>query len=216
MEDSYLHIGMRKQLVEEIQKKHSISEQVVNALLKVPRHLFLPSIFLNHAYEDKAFPIGEEQTISHPSTVAIQSSLLDIQKEEKVLEIGTGSGYQCAVLLELGARVYSIERVRNLFKKTQVLLKELNYHPKLFCGDGSKGLESFAPYDKIIVTAGAPIIPNTLIDQLKVGGKLIIPVGDNTKQKMILLEKKNEKVISKKEYKNFSFVPLVGENGWSN
>jgi protein-L-isoaspartate(D-aspartate) O-methyltransferase len=183
------------------------------AIGKVPRHAFFDDALLNHAYEDKAFPIGEGQTISQPYTVAFQTEKLNIKPGDKVLEIGTGSGYQAAVLLELGAKVYTIEYQRKLYDRTRAFLPELGYKPFFFFGDGSKGIPAKAPYDKIIVTAGAPVVPTALTDQLNENGILIIPVGDRESQKMLRITKTNGK-LKKEEYDNFAFVPLLGEQGW--
>ncbi|MEZ7971511.1 MAG: protein-L-isoaspartate O-methyltransferase, partial [Cyclobacteriaceae bacterium] len=175
---------------------------------------FFDSIFLEHAYEDKAFPIGEKQTISQPYTVAFQTELLNVSKGDKILEIGTGSGYQAAILLELGAEVFTIEYNQKLFQKTMDFLPKLGYNPHFFQGDGSLGLPKHAPYDSIVVTAGAPNVPDTLIKQLKIGGVLVIPVGDQKQQKMIAIKKLSQNKASKKEFSHFSFVPLLGKDGW--
>ena len=209
IEDSYLHKGKRKQLIEELRKK-SIPEDVLSAMEKVPRHVFLDSAFVNHAYEDKAFPIGEGQTISHPSTVAVQTSYLKIKKGDKVLEVGTGCGYQTAVLLEMGAKVFTIERQGKLYDKTKDFLPLMGYHARFFYGDGYKGLERFAPFDKIIVTAGAPYIPKDLLQQLKEeSGILVIPVGEGDTQVMNLIFRKKGMEFEKQELGNFKFVPLL-------
>ena len=188
--DSFRHKGLRKKLVETLREKGIVDKNVLQAIEKVPRHLFLDSSFMEYAYEDRAFPIGFGQTISQPYTVAFQTSLLEISSNDKVLEIGTGSGYQSCVLLEIGAKVFTVERQKSLFTKTKQLLPSIGYNPKFFYGDGYKGLSTFAPFDKIIVTAGAPYIPDALIEQLKVGGKLVIPVGEGNKQIMIRIIKK--------------------------
>ncbi len=214
LEDSYKARGLRNQLVKEIVKKGIKNQDVISAIGKVPRHLFLDPIFITHAYEDKAFPIGQGQTISQPYTVAFQSELLMVKQGDKILEIGTGSGYQASILLELGADVYTIEYNKELFTKTRKFLPKLGYKPKFFLGDGSQGLEVHAPYQGIIVTAGAPTIPKSLIKQLAIGGKLIIPVGGNQKQKMMLIEKTEGNKLIKKEFNDFSFVPLLGKDGW--
>ena len=180
---------------------------------KVPRHVFFDDALLSHAYEDKAFPIGEGQTISQPYTVAFQTEKLELKPGEKVLEIGTGSGYQAAVLVAMGAKVYTIEFQRKLYEKTKEFLPQLGYNPFFFFGDGSKGIPAKAPYNKIIVTAGAPVVPTALTEQLAEGGIMIIPVGDREKQKMLKITKKNGNLI-KEEYDNFAFVPLLGEQGW--
>ncbi|OFY69092.1 MAG: protein-L-isoaspartate O-methyltransferase [Bacteroidetes bacterium RIFCSPLOWO2_12_FULL_37_12] len=211
--DSYRHKGMRKALCQEIRDKGFSNEKILKAIDKVPRHFFLDSSFTEHAYEDKPFPIGEDQTISQPYTVAVQTELLDVQKNDKILEIGTGSGYQACILVELGAKVFSIELNRILYEKTKQLLAKMNYYPKLFLGDGSLGLPSFAPYDKIIVTAAAPKIPDGLMNQLKIGGRLIIPVGKGEVQKMICVIKQDNELTESSEYGSFKFVPLLGKNG---
>ena len=217
MKDDYKHKGMRRKLVQVVKSKGIHNEQVLAAIGKIPRHFFLQdSALLEHAYQDKAFPIGEGQTISQPYTVAFQSELLNIKKGDKVLEIGTGSGYQAIVLMELGAEVYTIEYQRKLYEKTKDFLPKLGYRAHFFYGDGSLGMPRFAPFDKIIVTAGAPTVPNALIDQLKVGGMLVIPVGNAKVQKMLRLTKVAEKKIRKEEFTDFRFVPLLGEDGWKN
>ena len=203
------HEGLRNQLAKLLEEKGIKDKKVLEAIKRIPRHLFLDSSFEDFAYLDKAFPIGAEQTISQPYTVAFQSELLAIKKGEKILEIGTGSGYQTAVLCMLGANVYSIERQTELFKKTKLLLPKLGINPKhLSFGDGYKGLPNHAPFDSIIVTAGAPIIPKPLMEQLKIGGKLVIPVGEKN-QIMTLLIRKNETQFEKHEFGNFKFVPLL-------
>lgn len=169
---------------------------------------------MEHAYQDKAFPIGHGQTISQPYTVAFQTELLKLKSGDKVLEIGTGSGYQACVLCELGAKVYTIEYQRDLYERTRRFLPQMGYKPNFFSGDGSKGLPTHAPFNKIIVTAGAPAVPNSLIDQLSIGGCLVIPVGDDNLQQMLRLTKESERKISKEVFSNFSFVPLKGEEGW--
>ncbi|MDC1517042.1 protein-L-isoaspartate(D-aspartate) O-methyltransferase [Cyclobacteriaceae bacterium] len=214
LEDSYKAKGLRRQLVKEIEGKGIKSATVLSAIGKMPRHVFFDSIFLEHAYEDKAFPIGEKQTISQPYTVAFQSELLNVSKGDKILEIGTGSGYQAAILLELGAEVFTIEYNQKLFQKTIEFLPKLGYNPHFFEGDGSLGLPKHAPYDSIVVTAGAPNVPDALIKQLKIGGVLVIPVGDQKQQKMIVIKKLSQNKASKKEFSHFSFVPLLGKDGW--
>ena len=209
MKDTYRHQGKRQQLVRTVRKKGIIDEKVLAAIGKIPRHLFMDSSFEDHAYQDKAFPIAADQTISQPYTVAFQSQLLEIKKGDKVLEVGTGSGYQTAVLCELGARVYSIERQRELYKKTKTFLAKLGYRPKyLSFGDGYKGIPEYAPYEKIIVTAGAPEVPKELLSQLKVGGRLVIPVGTKV-QTMTLFIRKSAKEFDKTEFGAFRFVPLL-------
>ncbi|WP_339920005.1 protein-L-isoaspartate(D-aspartate) O-methyltransferase [uncultured Flavobacterium sp.] len=209
MKDTAKHQGLRNQLVSVLQQKGITDVNVLDAIKKIPRHLFLNSSFENYAYQDKAFPIGAGQTISQPYTVAFQSQLLEIKKEHKVLEIGTGSGYQTAVLCLMGAKVYSVERQNELFKQTSSLLPKLGIRPKhLSFGDGYKGLPSYAPFDSIIVTAGAPFIPQPLMAQLKIGGRLVIPLGDEV-QIMTLLIRVNETQFEKHELGEFKFVPLL-------
>lgn len=209
MKDTYRHQGKRQQLVRTVKKKGIIDEKVLGAIGKIPRHLFMDSSFEDHAYQDKAFPIAADQTISQPYTVAFQSELLEIKKGDKVLEVGTGSGYQTAVLCELGAKVYSIERQRELYKKTKTFLSKLGYRPKyLSFGDGYKGIPEYAPYEKIIVTAGAPEVPKDLLSQLKVGGRMVIPVGSDV-QTMTLFIRKSNKEFDKREFGAFRFVPLL-------
>ena len=209
MRDTSKHQGLRNQLATLLQAKGITDRKVLNAIRQIPRHLFIDSSFEDHAYKDKAFPIAAEQTISQPYTVAFQSQTLAIQPNEKVLEIGTGSGYQTAVLLELKAAVFSIERQQELFKKTSLFLPKLGYIPKKFIfGDGYKGLPEQAPFDKIIVTAGAPFVPKPLLSQLKVGGMLLIPVGDTT-QIMTLFIRKSAKEFEKQELGDFAFVPML-------
>ncbi|MEP4534872.1 MAG: protein-L-isoaspartate(D-aspartate) O-methyltransferase [Cyclobacteriaceae bacterium] len=214
LKDTYKHKGMRKLLVKEVASKGITDKRVLDTLMKIPRHFFFDAIFDTHAYEDKAFPIGSGQTISQPYTVAFQTELLEINKGDKILEIGTGSGYQAAVLLEMGAEVFTIEYQKDLFTKTKKFLPKLGYKPHFFQGDGSRGIPDFAPYDGIIVTAGAPSVPNDLLKQLKVGGKLIIPVGDGKTQTMMKLTLQAKNKVLKKEYNQFRFVPLLGEKGW--
>lgn len=209
LKDTSKHQGLRNQLATVLEQKGIHDQNVLNAVRKIPRHLFIDSSFEDHAYQDKAFPIAAEQTISQPYTVAFQSQTLEVKPGEKVLEIGTGSGYQTAVLLELQAEVYSIERQHELFKRTSLFLPKIGYKPKKFIfGDGYKGLPEKAPFDKIIVTAGAPFVPKALLSQLKVGGKLLIPVGDQ-KQIMILLIRKSPKEFEKHELGDFAFVPML-------
>lgn len=209
MKDTLKHQGLRNKLVEILQDKGITNEAVLKAIGKIPRHLFMDSGFLDHAYQDKAFPIAADQTISQPYTVAFQTELLQLKKGDAVLEIGTGSGYQTAVLLELGAKVYSIERQQELFKKTSKFLPKLGYNPKkLIFGDGYLGYADAAPYQGIIVTAGAPKIPSDLLAQLAIGGRLVIPVGDST-QVMTLIIRKSEQEFEKQEFGEFRFVPLL-------
>ncbi len=212
-EDNYKHRGLRNKLVKILQKKGISDSRVLAAIGKVPRHLFFDNALLEHAYQDKAFPIGEGQTISQPYTVAFQTEKLEIKAGDKVLEIGTGSGYQACVLLEMGAKVYTIEYNRNLYESAKRFLPQIGYQPYFFHGDGSKGLISKAPFNKILVTAGAPVIPTALTDQLADDGILVIPVGDRERQKMVRIRKKGGSLI-KEDFDNFAFVPLLGEEGW--
>ena len=207
--DTYKHKGLRKKLVEEISEKGITDDNVLNAIEKIPRHAFMDSSFLEFAYQDKPFPIGDGQTISQPYTVAFQTQLLQASKGQKVLEIGTGSGYQSCVLIEMGVKVFSVERIKNLYEKTRIFLPSIGYSPKLFFGDGYKGLPAYAPFDRIIVTAGAPYIPDDLVKQLKVGGILVIPVGDGDIQIMTTITKISETHAEKKEWGTFRFVPLL-------
>jgi len=211
--DTYRHKGLRRQLSVLLKEKGIIDAGVLKAIEAVPRHLFLNSSFIDHAYEDKAFPIGAGQTISRPHTVAFQSELLELKKGEKVLEIGTGSGYQTCVLLEMGVKVFTIERQKELFDKTKLFLPSIGYNPKFYYGDGYKGLPVFAPFDKILITAGAPLIPAPLIEQLKVGGRMVIPIGETT-QTMTLIKKLSDKSIEKTEFGEFKFVPLLENKEW--
>jgi len=214
MQDTYRHKGLRRNLVEEIKQKGITDQRVLDAIGNIPRHFFMDSGFINFAYKDSAFPIGAGQTISQPFTVAFQSQLLNIQPLEKVLEIGTGSGYQTAVLLEMGAKVYTIERQKELFLKAKAQLEEIGYHPHFFYGDGYLGMPSYGPYRKILITAGAPEIPEKLIEQLEVGGKLVAPVGDKDGQVMTLVEKISESETVVTKHGSFIFVPLLkGTNG---
>lgn len=206
---------MRRKLVATLISKGIQDQKVLNAIEKIPRHIFFDNAFEKHAHEDKAFPIGEGQTISQPYTVAFQTQLLEVSPNQKILEIGTGSGYQSAVLLELGARVFSIERHKALHIKATQQIAKLGYQKgKFFVGDGTKGLPNYGPFDGIIVTAGAPLIPTELIKQIVIGGKIVIPVGNDTTQKMIRLTRIGEKEVQQEEFGNFSFVPLIGEKGW--
>lgn len=214
MIDNYRHKGLRKQLILELKRKGIEDQAVLAAMEKVPRHFFFDAAFVEQAYTDKAFPIGEGQTISQPYTVAYQSSLLQIKKGDKVLEIGTGSGYQTCVLLELGAKVFTIERQPVLYEKAREILPEMGYKARFFLGDGSKGLNFHAPFDKILVTAGAPSVPETLLQQLKIGGLIIIPVGDEKSQKMLTVLKTGETTFETAELDTFRFVPLVGDKAW--
>lgn len=209
MLNSPKHQGLRNILAKTLQEKGIVDVKVLDAIRQVPRHLFLDSSFESHAYLNKAFPIGADQTISHPYTVAFQTELLQLKKGDKILEIGTGSGYQTAILLVLGVQVYTIERQLELFKKAQLFFKKAGYRPKqhLF-GDGYIGLETEAPFDGIVVTAGAPFVPKPLLEQLKIGGNLVIPVGDK-EQEMTRYTRLSERKFERKTYGSFKFVPLL-------
>jgi protein-L-isoaspartate(D-aspartate) O-methyltransferase len=207
--DNPRHQGMRKKLVGGLKIKGIKDEKVLEAIGRVPRHLFMESSFLNFAYKDQAFPIGEGQTISQPYTVAFQTELLQVQKNDKILEVGTGSGYQAAVLLEMGAKVFTIERNKKLYQKVQSLLPEIGYHPACFFGDGYMGLPDFAPFDKIIVTAAAPSVPGELKKQLKEGGRMVIPVGKEYHQDMVVVIRISEEDYKTEKHGGFVFVPLL-------
>ncbi len=212
--DNYREKGARKRLVNKLREKGIEDEAVLAAIGKVPRHFFFDETFWLQAYKDIAFPIGDGQTISQPYTVAYQSQLLHIKKGDKVLEIGTGSGYQTCILLELGANVFTIERQERLFERTSHVLPRIHYPANFFCGDGSKGIPEHAPYDKIIVTAGAPFVPSDLLKQLRIGGIMVIPVGTEGEQKMITVLRVNETDYEKIVLDTFRFVPLVGDQAW--
>jgi protein-L-isoaspartate(D-aspartate) O-methyltransferase len=212
--DNYREQGARKRLVEVLRKKGIGDEQVLKAIGKIPRHFFFDETFWNQAYKDIAFPIGAGQTISQPYTVAYQTELLHIRKGDKVLEIGTGCGYQTCVLMELGANVVTIERQETLYERTIQVLPYMGYKPQFFLGDGSIGKAEHAPYDKIIVTAGAPTVPEVLLKQLNIGGILVIPVGDEQFQKMVTVLKTSEHDYERHELDTFRFVPLVGDRAW--
>ncbi|HEX8532041.1 MAG TPA: protein-L-isoaspartate(D-aspartate) O-methyltransferase [Cytophagales bacterium] len=214
LQDSFRHKGMRRALVRQIAGKGIRDEAVLGAIENVPRHLFLEAVFLEQAYEDKAFPIGEGQTISQPYTVAYQTQALGVQKGHKVLEVGTGSGYQAAVLAELGAKVFSIEFNNLLFHRTKNLLTQLRYPIHVFYGDGSRGLPGYAPYDRILVTAGAPAVPSALTEQLAPGGVLVIPVGSAKSQEMLRITRLPDGKLREEKLDRFSFVPLLGQDGW--
>lgn len=209
MIDTYRHKGLRKKLVETVREKGIKDQRVLDALGKIPRHLFMDSGFVEFAYRDQAFPIGSGQTISQPYTVAFQTELLKIQKHEKVLEIGTGSGYQCAILLEMGVKVYTIERQRELYLKSRTLLSNLGYKPYFFYGDGYLGLPRFAPFDKILVTAGAPLVPEGLLNQLKIGGRMVVPVGGGGGQVMMAVDRISEDEFKESQHGYFAFVPMI-------
>jgi len=209
VKDTHKHQGLRNQLVGVISEKGIQDKNVLNAFEKVPRHLFMDSGFVDFAYQDKAFPIAADQTISQPYTVAYQTELLKIESGHKILEIGTGSGYQTAILIEMGAKVFTIERQKELYKKTSLFLPKIGYSPKkMIFGDGYKGSVEYAPFDGIIVTAGAPFVPKPLLAQLKIGGRLIIPVGDDV-QTMTLIIRTGEKDFKKHSLGQFRFVPML-------
>ena len=209
MEDTFRHKGLRRKLVETVRSKGITDENVLNALDTVPRHLFMDSSFIKFSYQDQAFPIGAGQTISQPYTVAFQTQLLEVKPNDKILEIGTGSGYQTAILLELGARVYTIERQRELFLKAQDLLGQLGYKPHFFFGDGMEGKQAYGPYDKILITAAAGQIPEKLLQQLRIGGIIVVPVGGRFSQSMIKIVKDSESDYKKTSHGAFVFVPLI-------
>jgi len=212
--DNYREQGARKKLVAHLEGRGIEDKNVLKAIGKVPRHFFFDETFWNQAYKDIAFPIGDGQTISQPYTVAYQSELLHIKKGDKVLEIGTGSGYQTCILMELGANVYTIERQESIYRHTIRVLPGMGYNAHFFFGDGSKGIADYAPYHKIIVTAGAPFVPEILLKQLKVGGILVIPVGDENSQKMVTVIRVSETDYERIELDTFRFVPLVGDQAW--
>jgi len=210
--DTYRHKGLRKELVALLRTKGITDEKVLVAIQHIPRHLFMSNdtIFDVAAYEDKAFPIGEGQTISQPYTVAYQSQLLELLPKEKVLEIGTGSGYQAAILAEMGAKVFTIERQRKLYDRTRDVLNALGYKAvKMFFGDGYEGLETFAPYDKIIITAAAPHVPEKLLDQLMLGGQMIVPLEMDGATKMVRITRLEEKEYDQEVFSDFAFVPML-------
>ena len=211
MKDTFRHKGLRQILVDKIRKKGISNESVLRMINEIPRHLFLDNAFVQFAYQDKPFPIGSGQTISQPYTVAFQTQLLELNPYEKVLEVGTGSGYQAAVLIGMEANVYTIERQKELFQKTKEFLPELGYNCNFYYGDGYKGLEQFAPFDKIIVTCGAPAIPEDLIQQLKVGGRMVAPIGEGDVQVMKLIEKISETETKITTHGKFSFVPMLND-----
>ena len=205
----------RQKLVDVLREKGINDERVLMAIGKIPRHILIESGLHHKAYNDTALPIGMGQTISQPFTVAKQTELLDIQKGHKILEIGTGSSYQCMVLCEMGANVYSVERHDGLYHQAKKALQEQGYRAMLKAGDGTLGWGTYAPYDGIIVTAGAPVVPQDLISQLKIDGRLVIPVGDDKKQKMLRIRRVSETEYHQEEFDNFKFVPLIGEKGWN-
>jgi len=209
MIDSFEAKGKRKKLVAELRQKGITDDEVLRAIDTVPRHLFMDPAFLSHAYVDKAFPITSGQTISQPYTVAVQSSLLKVKKRDKILEVGTGSGYQAAVLVEMGAKVYTIERFRELFLKAQGILTSLGYSADFFYGDGYEGKPQYGPFDGILITAAALEIPDTLLYQLKTGGRLVIPLGSSGTQVMTVMERTGQESFERSEHGNFVFVPML-------
>ena len=216
MKDTFRHKGLRQILVDKIRKKGITDESALRMINEIPRHLFLDNAFVQFAYQDKPFPIGSGQTISQPYTVAFQTQLLELNPYEKVLEVGTGSGYQAAVLIGMEANVYTIERQKELFQKTKEFLPELGYNCNFYYGDGYKGLEQFAPFDKIIVTCGAPTIPEDLIKQLKVGGRMVAPIGKGDVQVMNLIEKISKTKTKITTHGEFSFVPMINNKNNGN
>lgn len=213
MQDTFRHKGLRKQLVDDIRKKGISDNRVLDAMEKIPRHFFMDSSFLEFAYQDKPFPIGSGQTISQPYTVAFQTMLLEVFRGLKVMEVGTGSGYQACVLSEMGAKVYSIERQRKLFAKTKLFFESLSWKVQLFLGDGNLGLPKFAPFDRILITAAAPSISTALIEQLKVGGIMVVPFGEGADQIMMRFTKQEDGSLKKEQFGVFRFVPLLGDIG---
>lgn len=209
VEDTYKHQGLRKKLIDGIREKGITNEKVLDAMMKIPRHIFMDNAFLQFAYEDQAFPIGSGQTISQPYTVAFQTALLEVNSGDTVLEIGTGSGYQTCVLEEMGIQVYSVERQRALFDKTKALLRKMKYKAQLHYGDGYAGLVAFAPFDGILVTCGAPFIPEALKSQLKIGGRLVIPVGEGDVQEMFRITRTGEDSYKEENFGQFRFVPML-------
>lgn len=215
LEDNYRHKGLRQQLVEQLRTKGITDEAVLAAINEVPRHIFLDSSFVELAYQDKAFPIGAGQTISQPHTVAFQTQLLQVEKGMKVLEIGTGSGYQACVLAAMGAKVFTIERQRNLYFKTKEILEQLPFRVKTFLGDGYEGLPSYAPFDRVIITAGVPSLPETLIQQMKTGGIMVIPMDrpESEGQTMLRITKLEDGSLNHESFGDFKFVPMLKEIG---
>ncbi len=212
--DLYKHKGMRRLLVKKIKSKGISDPRVLEAVEMVPRHAFLDNAFQEHAYQDKAFQIGEGQTISQPYTVAFQTELLQAKPGDRVLEIGTGSGYQCSILVAMGVQVFSVEYNRTLHRRAKAVLRQLGYQATLRQGDGSLGWPDYASYDGIVVTAGAPTVPEALIDQLAEGGRLVIPVGDRKRQEMLRFTKGPDGQLKRESFQGFSFVPLLGKDGW--
>jgi protein-L-isoaspartate(D-aspartate) O-methyltransferase len=210
MQDTFKHKGMRKQLIEKLRADERIKNTAIfDAFDSVPRHYFLDLAFMEQAYSNMAFQIGAGQTISHPITVAFQTQLLGVVRGEKVLEIGTGSGFQTCILCQMGAKVFSIERQKELFLKAKQIIAKLNYNPRLVFGDGYKGMPTFAPFDKIIVTCGAPDIPQALLDQLRIGGIMVIPIGEGEEQRMKRIVKVSDSTFEETEFGTFKFVPML-------
>ena len=208
------HARLRNRLAEVVAEKGIHDEAVLMAIRSIPRHIFIDTALSNRAYDDRALPISCGQTISQPYTVAVQTQLLEVNRGDKVLEIGTGSGYQAAVLCHIGADVYSVERHDELYHKAREILQELGYRPTLKLGDGTKGWSAYAPYDGIVVTAGAPVVPDDLIKQLSIGGRLVVPVGNKESQKMVRITRVSEDSYEEEQLQQFKFVPLIGEKGW--
>ncbi len=209
MTDSYRHKGLRRILINSLKNKGIDNENVLSAMMNVPRHFFMAKGFEERAYQDNAFPIAADQTISQPYTVAFQTSLLEPKKGDKILEVGTGSGYQAAVLLELGVKLFTIERQQVLFKSSQILLKKLGYYPYSYYGDGYKGLPTYAPFDKILITAGAVAVPEGLLKQLKIGGIMVVPAGSHHSQDMLKIIKISENEYKTENHGKFVFVPML-------
>ncbi len=208
IEDSFLHWGLRRKLVDQVKSKGILDQRILDAMLKIPRHAFMDSSFLKFAYQDQAFPIASGQTISQPYTVAFQTELIKLEIHQKVLEVGTGSGYQAAILAELGARVYTVERIRKLYQEAQVIHRELGYQVKFFLGDGNMGLPSYAPFDRILITAATPSIPEALKQQLIIGGILVAPVGQGDNQIMTKCVRTGTDTFDITTHGNFIFVPM--------
>lgn len=205
----------RSALADQIREKGIKDEQVIEAIRTIPRHVMVDTALESRAYEDTALPIGSGQTISQPYTVAVQTELLQVKKGDKILEIGTGSGYQAAVLCQMGADVYSVERQDELYHRAKKLLQKLGFRPHLKLGDGTLGWKAYAPYDGIVVTAGAPVVPDDLVKQLEVGGRLVVPVGNQESQVMIRITRVSEDSYEEEQFKHFKFVPLIGKKGWN-